>query len=71
MLLPSKLFSFSQSSLALIAPIHRALQDGPMEAGELAYELYISTEDRSQARGCMYALRAIDLTDDGMVFSCL
>jgi len=42
-----------------------------MEAGELAYELYISTEDLSHALGCMYALRAIDLTDDGMVFSCL
>lgn len=71
MLLPSKLFSFSQSSLAWIVPIHRALQTGPMEPVELAYELDISTEELSHALGCMYALKAIDLTDGGMVFSCL
>lgn len=71
MLLPSKLFSFSQSSLALIEPIHRLLTQGPHDPAALANELDLSVDELSHALGCMYALRAIDINDDGRVFSCL
>lgn len=71
MLLPSKLFSFSQSSLALIEPIHRILKQGPQNPAYLANRLHLSVDELSHALGCMYALRAIDINDDGKVFSCL
>ena len=70
MLLPSKLFSFEQSSLALIAPIMRKLRGGPQDPALLARELDLSTEQLSHALGCLYALNAIDLTDEGKVVAC-
>lgn len=71
MLLPSKLYAFNESSLALFAPILEKLANGPTMPVNLARELDISVNQLEHALGALYALRAIDLNDKGDVYSCL
>lgn len=71
MLLPSKLFSFSESSLCQFAPTLELLESGPMTLSALQSALDISTQELEHLLGALYALRAIDLNDQNEVFTCL
>lgn len=71
MLLPNKLFSFNESSLAFFAPILTLLNSGARTPSEIGESLDISVDNLSHALGGLYALRAINLNDDGMVYICL
>lgn len=74
MQLPNKLYSYKNSTLALIPEVLNELKDG----SKSVRELYILTRPRlSEATDflavmdCLYALRAIDMSDEGEVFLCL
>ena len=71
MLLPSKLFSYNESSLSLFVPILEKLNEGAAKPTDLARDLNLSIQQIEHALGALYALRAIDLSSDGEVFSCL
>ena len=76
MLLPSKLYSFSESSLGLMSHVLR-LFDTP-EKTYSAKELYqickTKLTDPSDFLGvmdCLFSLGAIDFNDKGELFKCL
>ena len=74
MQLPNKLYSYKNSTLALIPMVLKELQQGPM----LAVELYLTVKpalveatDFLSVMDCLYALRAVDITDGGEIYQCL
>ena len=74
MQLPNKLYSYKNSDLALIPVVLNELQKGPMLAGELylAVKLMLTeATDFLSVMDCLYALRAVDITDGGEVYQCL
>ena len=74
MQLPNKLYSYENSSLALIPKVLKNLQNGPVNVTDL-YETikpYLTdATDFLSVMDCLYALRAVDINDDGEVFKCL
>lgn len=74
MQLPNKLYSYKDSTLALIPVVLKKLQDGPVEAGELYMSVRPSLAEATDflsVMDCLYALRAVDITDSGEVYQCL
>ena len=74
MQLPNKLYSYKSSTLSLIPLVMRALQNGPVEVKELFLEMksqMADTTDFLSVMDCLYALRAVDISDEGEVYSCL
>lgn len=74
MQLPNKLYSYKSSTLALIPVVMSALQNGPVEVKELFLELKSQMADATDflsVMDCLYALRAVDINDEGEVYSCL
>ena len=74
MQLPNKLYSYKNSTLALITVVLEELRRGPMLAGELylAVKPYLAeATDFLAVMDCLHALRAIDITDGGEVYQCL
>ena len=74
MQLPNKLYSYEESTLALLPRVLNELRDGPVSVGELYLSLKRSLKDPTDflsAMDCLYALRAIDMNDDGEVSICL
>ena len=72
MQLPSKLFSYSQSTLALFPIIMTALEDQAMSAGEL-WQLVqgsASLPDFLHAADALYALNKIDIDLEGRLYRC-
>lgn len=74
MQLPNKLYSFQNSTLALIPVVLNELKHGPM----LVEELYLAVKpalsemtDFLSVMDCLYALRAVDITDGGEIYQCL
>ena len=73
MQLPNKLYSYKNSTLAFLPMVLRELEDGSRPASELFFLLrpYLSeATDFLAVMDCLYALRAIDMTDEGEVFLC-
>lgn len=74
MLLPNKLYSFEQSSLALMPKVLKLIQEQPMSVVELYDELLLELDDVTDfmsVMDCLYALRALDINDEGEVYICL
>ena len=74
MQLPNKLYSYKNSTLALIPVVLKELRQGPM----LARDLYLAVRsmlteatDFLSVMDCLYALRAVEITDGGEVYQCL
>lgn len=70
MQLPNKLYSYKNSTLALLT----VLKEGPMDVIEL-YDMMCQglkdPTDFMSVMDCAYALRAIDINEQGEVFLCL
>lgn len=74
MQLPNKLYSYKSSTLSLIPLVMSALQNDPIEVKELFLELksqMADTTDFLSVMDCLHALRAVDINDEGEVYSCL
>lgn len=74
MQLPNKLYSYEKSTLALLPRVLDEMENGPVSVGELYLSMKQSLKnptDFLSAMDCLYALRAIDMNDDGEVFICL
>lgn len=74
MQLPNKLYSYKNSTLALIPVVLNELKDVPLPASVLFSKvkpyLYDATDFLS-VMDCLYALRAVDIDDEGVVYICL
>lgn len=74
MQLPNKLYSYKNSTLALIPVVLKELQNGPVEVGELYMSVRPSLAEATDflsVMDCLYVLRAVDITDSGEVYQCL
>lgn len=74
MQLPNKLYSYKQSTLALIPKVLETVQSDPVELKELYFAmkpLLADATDFLSVMDCLYALQAVDINDDGEVYSCL
>ena len=74
MQLPNKLYSYKNSTLALIPVVLKELKQGPMLDGELYLAVkpaLAEATDFLSVMDCLYALRAVDITDGGEVYQCL
>ncbi len=74
MLLPNKLYSFEQSSLALIPKVLKLIERQPMSVIGLYDELLLELDDVTDfmsVMDCLYALRAVDINNEGEVYICL
>lgn len=73
MQLPNKLYSYKDSTSALIPIVLNALKDGPISASTLFHAVRYQLNDATDflsVMDCLYALRAIDMNDEGEVFIC-
>ncbi len=74
MQLPNKLYSYKNSTLALLPGVLTTLKNGPMDVAGLYNALRPQLKDPTDfmsVMDCAYALRAIDINDQGEVFLCL
>ena len=74
MQLPNKLYSYKTSTLALVPKVLTELRNSPMEVKDLFLILKPSLTDATDflsVMDCLYALRAVDINDEGEVYSCL
>ena len=74
MQLPNKLYSYKNSTLALIPVVLNELKQGPMLAGDLYLAVkpaLVEATDFLSVMDCLYSLRAVDITDGGEVYQCL
>ena len=74
MQLPNKLYSYSNSTLALMPMVLNELKKGPVELNELfliVKPLLIDSVDFFTVMDCLYALRAVDINERNEVFLCL
>ena len=74
MQLPNKLYSYKASTLALIPNVLTELKSGPKEVKDLFLLIRPSLSDATDflsVMDCLYALRAVDINEEGEVFSCL
>lgn len=74
MQLPNKLYSYKNSTLALVPIVLKELKDGPLPVRVL-YErvklLLPEATDFLSVMDCLYALHAVDINDADEVFQCL
>lgn len=71
---PNKLYSYKDSTLALIPTVLNEIKERPVPVKELYERVKPSLADATDfiaVMDCLYALRAADLNDDGEVFICL
>lgn len=74
MQLPNKLYSYKNSTLALIPSVLREIQAQPVPVSELYDRMkteLVDATDFLSVMGCLYALRAADINEEGEVFLCL
>lgn len=74
MQLPNKLYSYSDSTLALVPVVLKVIEEQPLPAYELfnrVKPLMKDTTDFLSVMDCLYALRAVDINDEGEVRLCL
>ena len=74
MQLPNKLYSYERSTLALVPKVLNILKIQQMSVLDLYRDMEQELEEASDfvaVMYCLYALRAIDITDEGEVFICL
>ena len=71
---PNKLYSYKDSTLALIPTVLNEIKERPVPMKELYERVKPSLADATDfiaVMDCLYALRAADLNDDGEVLICL
>ena len=74
MQLPNKLYSYKNSTLALIPIVLKEIQEQPMPVYELFNKVkpfLNESTDFLSVMDCLYALQAADINDEGEVFLCL
>ena len=74
MQLPNKLYSYERSTLALVPKVLNILKNQQMSVLDLYRDMEQELEEASDfvaVMDCLYALRAIDITDEGEGFICL
>jgi hypothetical protein len=74
MQLPNKLYSYENSTLALIPKVLKKLQYGSKLVKDLYNDLKPSLDDPTDflsVMDCLYALRAVDINEKGEVYKCL
>ncbi len=74
MQLPNKLYSYKNSTLALIPKVLSEIKDTPVPVFELYDILKPELNDATDflsVMDCLYALRAADINNEGEVFICL
>ena len=73
MQLPNKLYSYRNSTLALVPLVLRELQDGPLPIVTLFLRVKPSLKEATDflsVMDCLYALRAINVSNEGVVSKC-
>lgn len=74
MQLPNKLYSYKNSTLALIPVVLNEIESGPLPVSDLyrcVRPVLNDATDFISVMDCLYALRAADLNDEGEVYICL
>ena len=74
MQLPNKLYSYKASTLELVPKVLTELKNGPKEVKDLFLVMRPALADATDflsVMDCLYALRAVDINEDGEVYSCL
>ncbi len=73
MQLPNKLYSYKNSTLALIPMVLNELRNGPLPAEQLYQNIRTQLNDATDflsVMDCLYALGAVDINEEGEVFIC-
>lgn len=73
MQLPNKLYSYKNSTLALIPKVLNELRSGPIPAGQLYQKVRPQLNDATDflsVMDCVYALGVVDINEEGEVFLC-
>lgn len=68
---PNKLYSYENSTLALLPMFLEALQFGPIPVMDLFNSLREKLKNPTDfllALDCLYAMRKVDITDEGEVY---
>lgn len=74
MQLPNKLYSYKNSTLALVPIVLNEIKSGPVLVVDLYNRIKSVLNDPTDfisVMDCLYALRAADINDEGEVFLCL
>lgn len=74
MQLPNKLYSYKNSTLALIPTVLKEIGDDKLLVVDLYNKIKLELNDPTDfmaVMDCLYALRAVDLNEEGEVFVCL
>jgi hypothetical protein len=74
MQLPNKLYSYKNSTLALIPVVLKEIQNSPIPVMDLYRKVRPVLNDATDfisVMDCLYALRAADINDEGEVYICL
>jgi hypothetical protein len=74
MQLPNKLYSYENSTLALIPKVLVELQYGSKKVKIYIVSLSHSLDDPTDfliVMDCLYALRAVDINNEGEIYKCL
>ena len=74
MQLPNKLYSYKNSTLALMPVVLNEIKQNPIPVESLYIRLRSILKDPTDfmsVMDCLYALLAVDINDEGEVFICL
>lgn len=74
MQLPNKLYSYKNSTLALIPMVLNELKESPLPVVALFNRVKTNLNDPTDflsVMDCLYALQAVDMNTEGEVFKCL
>lgn len=74
MQLSNKLYSYKNSTLALMSVVLNEIKQNPIPVESLYIRVRSVLKDPTDFRSvmdCLYALRAVDINDEGEVFICL
>lgn len=74
MQVPNKLYSYNNSTFALLPVLLDVISKGSLPATDLYLQIRNRLKDPTDflsAMDCLYALRAIDMDENGKVFVCL
>ncbi|NCB27989.1 MAG: hypothetical protein EOM62_21435 [Bacteroidia bacterium] len=73
MQLPNKLYSYKNSTMALIPMVLNELRNDPLPAEQLYQNVRTQLNDATDflsVMDCLYALGAVDIKEEGEVFIC-
>lgn len=74
MQLPNKLYSYKASTLSLVPKVLKILRNGSISVKDLYLAIRPELADATDflsVMDCLYALRAIDIDEEGEVYICL